>query len=203
MKLYYSPGACSLSPHIVLREAGETFDLVRVDLKTHKTESGDDFHRINPKGYVPTLELDDGSVLTEGVAIVQYIADTHPDSHLAPAAGTFDRAKLQEHLNFIATEFHKAFGPLFKPDSSASDKTAAIKIIERRLTFFEGILDDGRSFLMGEHFTVADAYLFTVVKWTYSHNIDLKKWQKLATYMGLISARDSVQQALEAEGLSK
>jgi len=203
MKLYFSPGACSLSPHIVLREAGATFELVRVDLKAHKTEHGDDFTLINPKGYVPTLQLDDGRVLTEGVAIVQYIADSFPGAKLAPIAGTFERAQLQEQLNFIATEFHKAFSPLFSPDISDSARAAAIKKIESRLDIFEKTFSDGRQYLLGNEFSVADAYLFTISTWAGHMKIDLKKWPEVAAFAERVSGRASVQQALKAEGLLK
>jgi glutathione S-transferase len=203
MKLYYTPGACSLSPHIVLREAGAQFGLVRVDLKTHRTESGQDFTEINPKGYVPVLQLDDGRLLTEGVAIVQYIADTFPSTKLAPIAGTFERAQLQEQLNFIATEFHKAFSPLFSPDISDTARTAAIKKIESRLDLFEHTFSDGRHYLLGNDFSVADAYLFTISTWTGHMKIDLKKWPKLAAFVERVRARPKVQEALKAEGLLK
>ena len=201
MKLYYSPGACSLSPHIVLREAGVKFDLVRVDLSTHKTEHGKDFNAINPKGYVPALELDDGQILTEGVAITQYIADTHPQAKLAPTPGTFDRARLQEQLNFISTEFHKAFSPLFSPDISEAAKAATIKNIERRLDFFNNFLGDGRQYLMGSTFSIADAYLFTVANWTNAKDINLGKWPNVAAFMARIGAREKVREAMKAEGL--
>jgi glutathione S-transferase len=144
MKLYYSPGACSLSPNIVLREAGVAFDLERVDTSTKKTETNADFLQINPKGYVPVLRLDDGEILTEGAAIVQYVADQRPDSGLAPKAGTIERARLQEHLNFTASELHKAFGPLFSPDTSEAGKQAAVTNVERKFEHFERVLSDKR-----------------------------------------------------------
>ena len=163
MKLYYSPGACSLSPHIVLREAGADFTLVRVDLKTKKLEDGSDYLAINSKGYVPALQLDNGELLTEGPAIIQYVADQHPSAGLAPAPGTLERARLQEWLNMIATEIHKSFTPLFR---GAGDewKNAALDNIRRRLDFAAQRLAT-HPFLMGERFSVADAYLFTVGSW--------------------------------------
>jgi len=203
MKLYFSPGACSLSPNIVLREAGANFELVRVDLKAHKTEKGDDFTQINPKGYVPALQLDDGRVLTEGVAIVQYIADTFPNAKLAPIAGTFERAQLQEQLNFIATELHKAFSPLFSPDTSDAGRAAAVKKIESRLDIFEKTFADGRQYLLGNDFSVADAYLFTISTWAGHMKIDLKKWPKVAAFVERVGGRPKVQEALKAEGLLK
>jgi glutathione S-transferase len=203
MKLFFTPGACSLAAHIVLREAGAKFSLVRVDLRTHKTEHGDDFTAINPKGYVPALQLDDGRVLTEVAAVVQYIADTYPSTKLAPIAGTFERAQLQEQLNFIATEYHKAFSPLFSPDISDTARAAGIKKIESRLDFFERMFSDGRAYLMGNDFSVADAYLFTISTWSGHMKIDLKKWPKVAAFVERVRGRDKVQETLKAEGLLK
>lgn len=203
MKLYYTPGACSLAAHIVLREAGAKLSLVRVDLKAHKTEHGDDFTAINPKGYVPALQLDDGRVLTEVAAVVQYIADTYPSTKLAPIAGTFERAQLQEQLNFIATEFHKAFASLFSPDIADTARAAGIKKIESRLDFFERTFSDGRAYLMGNDFSVADAYLFTISTWSGHMKIDLTKWPKVAAFAARVRARDKVQETLKAEGLLK
>lgn len=201
MKLYYSPGACSLSPNIVLREAGVPFELERVDTSTKKTETGDDFTKINSKGYVPALRLDDGQILTEGVAIVQYIADLKPESGLAARAGTIERARLQEHLNFTASEIHKAFAPLFSPDTTEANKQAAIANVARKLDHMERVLSDGRSYLLGDHFSVADAYLFVVSTWTNPTGIGLAKWPHLAKFVERVAARPKVREAMKAEGL--
>lgn len=201
MKLYYAPGACSLSPHISLREAGAAFDLERVDTKTRKTQSGADYLGINPKGYVPALQLDGGEVLTEGAAVVQFIADRHPAAGLAPANGSLERARLQEHLNFIASELHKAFTPLFDPSAPEAAKQAAPAAVARRLDHVERLLADGRAYLLGERFSVADAYLFTVASWTGPTGIGLDRWPKLASFVARVAARPAVQAAMRAEGL--
>ena len=164
MKLYYSPGACSLSPHIVLREAGLKFDPVLASTKTHKLQDGTDFYTINPKGYVPVLELDNGERLTEGPAIVQYLADQVPDKKLAPANGTFARARLQEWLNFTTSEIHKTYSPLFNPAVPEEYKTMARAKLVDRYRWVDAQLE-GKSFLLGDAFSVADAYLFTVTNW--------------------------------------
>jgi glutathione S-transferase len=202
MKLYYSPGACSLSPHIVLREAGLDFDLERVDLSRHVTETGADYTTINPKGYVPALRLDDGQVLTEGAAIVQYIADLRPAAGLAPQAGTLERVRLQEHLNYIAAEYHKAFSPLFSPSVTDAAKAAATANVGRRLDFFEQIFSDGRPYLTGDSFTVADAYLFVVSNWTKPTGIGLEGWPRVAGFVKRVAGRPKVQDAMRAEGLT-
>ncbi|OJT20485.1 glutathione transferase GstA [Archangium sp. Cb G35] len=202
MKLYYSPGACSLSPHIVLREAGLTFDIEKVDLRSKKTESGKDFTTINTKGYVPALQLDDGSVLTEGPAIVQYLADKAPQSKLAPANGTIERYRLQELLNFISTELHKGFSPLFNPTYPEDAKKIVIENLGKRLNHLNTALEKG-PFLTGEQFTVADAYLFTVLGWTAFVKIDLGQWPVLQAYHARVAGRPAVQAALKAEGLLK
>ncbi|OFX03024.1 MAG: glutathione transferase GstA [Alphaproteobacteria bacterium RIFCSPHIGHO2_12_FULL_66_14] len=201
MKLYYAPGACSLSPHISLREAGVPFDLERVDLASRKTASGEEFSKVNPKGYVPALRLDDGEVLTEGAVMVQFIADRYPAAGLAPANGTLERVRLQEHLNFIASELHKAFSPLFTPSTSEEAKRAAQANVARRLDYFEQLLGDGRLYLLGERFSVADAYLFTVANWTGPTGIGLAKWPNVAAFVARVAARPSVQAAMRAEGL--
>jgi len=201
MKLYYSPGACSLSPHIILREAGLDFDLERVDLATHKTENGTDYVQINPKGYVPALRLEDGGILTEGVAIVQYVADLAPKANLAPRVGTLDRARMQEHLNFIASELHKAFGPFFTSGTTDAGKQAAAQAVMRRLDHFEKALGDGRAYLLGETFTPADAYLFVVANWTAPTGISLDKYPRLAAFLERVAARPKVKEAMKAEGL--
>lgn len=202
MKLYYSPGACSLASHITLREAGAAFDLEKVDLKHKKTERDADFTAINPKGYVPTLTLDGGEVLTEGTAILQYIADQHPAAGLAPAAGTLARARLQEQLNYVATEIHKAFSPLFNPATGEAEKTAAKARIAQRLDLVERLLADGRRYLSGDSFSVADAYLFTIVNWTGATGIALDPWPQLAAFQQRVAGREAVQAALKAEGLA-
>lgn len=202
MKLYYSAGACSLSPHIVLLEAGLPYTLVKTDLKTKKTEGGADYLTINSKGAVPALELDDGRVLTEGPAIVQYLADQRPESGLAPRAGTFERYQLMEILNYITSEVHKGFSPLFNPESSAEMKQASVSALSKRFDWLAGFLE-GKNFLLGNTFTVADAYLFTVLSWARIVKIDLSKWPALAAYHVRIAQRPKVQAALKEEGLVK
>lgn len=201
MKLYYSPGACSLSPHIALREAGLPFTLEKVDTKTKKTESGADFYAVNPRGYVPALQLDDGSVLTEGAAIVQYIADLKPESELAPKPATLARARLQEELNFVSSELHKGFGPLFNTADSAENRDAAKGKLARRFDDVEAKLADGRPYLLGERFSVADGYLFTVANWGGHVGFPLDRWPKVQALMARVSARATVQDAMKAEGL--
>jgi len=201
MKLFYSPGACSLSPHILLREAGLSFTPVRVDLKTHKTEDGADFYAISAKGYVPALQLDDGSMLTEGVAIDLWIADQVPAAGLAPAGG-LDRYRMIEWLTFIATELHKNMGGLFVPGLPDATRT----MIEQRLTARLGLIEQqlaDHTWLTGEQFTVADAYLFTVASWAKWVKFDLSPWPQLAAYLARVAARPAVQAALKAEGLIK
>jgi glutathione S-transferase len=202
MKLYYSPGACSLSPHIVLRETGSKFDLEQVNLQAKKLKSGGDFLAINPKGQVPVLELDDGDRLTEGPAIVQYIADQKPETGLVPKAGTKARYHVQEWLNFITAEIHKSFSPLFRPNTPED----YVKIAKDNLAAKFGYLDHhlaGRQYLMGETFTVPDAYCFVVTSWSKYKEIDLGRWPNLNAYIGRIAARPKVQEALKAEGLIK
>ena len=202
MKLYYSPGACSLSPHIVLLEAGLKATSVKVDTKTHKTEDGGDYYAINPKGYVPLLELDDGDRLTEGPAIVQYLADRNPASKLAPAAGTMERYHLQEWLNFITAELHKQFSPLFQSKTPAEYKETLKEKISQRFDWVDQQLK-GRDYLMGSTFTVADAYLFTMLTWTKHVGIDLARWPVLTAYQARVAARPKVREAMIAEGLIK
>jgi glutathione S-transferase len=202
MKLYYSPGACSLSPHIVAEEAGIPIELEKVDLAKHKTEGGQDYLTVNPKGYVPALRLDDGSILTEGPAIVQYLADQKPASGLAPSAGTIDRYRLQEWLTFIGTEIHKSFSPLFNPASTDDAKNGAKTAIGKRLTYLNDQLAN-KQYLMGSKFTVADAYAFTIVNWTNFVGIDLKPYPNVVAYMSRIGGRPKVHAALKAEGLMK
>ncbi len=200
MKLYYSPGACSLSPHIVMREAGIPVQLVKVDTSARKTEDGADFKAINSKGYVPTLELPDGQRLTEGPAIVQYLADQVPASRLAPANGTIERVRLQEWLNFITSELHKQFSPLFDSRSEDGLKARLIEKIGGRFDWISKQLGN-RDYLMGTAFTVADAYLFTVLSWTRHVGIDLAKWPLLSAYTARVAQRPQVREALKAEGL--
>ena len=202
MKLYYSPGACSLAPHIVLREAGHEFDLDRVDIPNKKTESGADFWEINPKGYVPALKLDDGDVLTEVAVILQYIADQNQAAHLAPAMGHHDRYHLMEWLNFIATEVHKQIGALFNPKMTPEMKAVQVAVIERRMNALDKMLD-GRRYLMGDAFSVADAYLFNMMLWAKKHNIDIAKWPNVSAVNTRVGARAKVQEAMKVEGLIK
>ncbi|HQR20521.1 MAG TPA: glutathione transferase GstA [Burkholderiaceae bacterium] len=202
MKLYYSPGACSLSPHIVAREAGLPVTLVKVDLKGKKTDTGDDYHALSGKGYVPLLELDDGTRLTEGPAIVQYLADRAPACKLAPANGTIDRYRLQEWLNFITSELHKQFSPLFDPTMPEEAKAKFRAKITGRLDWIVGQIGN-HPYLMGQDFTVADAYLFTVLNWAQYTGIDLARWPLLVAYVARVAARPQVQAALTEEGLLK
>lgn len=202
MKLYFSPGACSLSPHIALQEAGLDFTLERVDIPKRQTAAGADFLAINSKGYIPALELKDGTVLTEGPAIVQFIADQAPDRQLAPANGTLERYQLIEWLNFISTELHKSFSPLFRPTSTEDMKDAARANLNNRFGWLAGRLE-GRDYLMGAQFTVADAYLFTVLGWAAFVKFDLSPWPVLGAYQQRVAARPAVQQAMRAEGLIK
>jgi glutathione S-transferase len=202
MKLYYSPGACSLASHIALREAGLAFELEKVDLRAKKTASGADFLAINSKGYVPALELDNGYLLTEGPAIGQYIADQKSESGLAPEAGSLERYQLQSYLNFITSELHKTIGSLFNPAMPAEWKTSVLALIDKRLTWMEAQLT-GKVYLMGAQFTVADAYLFTVLRWTVPFKIDLTKYPSIKDYFARVAARPKVQEAMHAEGLGK
>jgi glutathione S-transferase len=204
MKLYYSPGACSLSPHIVAVEAGIALELVRVNLgrTPHTTASGGDFSSVNPNGYVPVLELDDGQWLTEGPAIVQYLADLKPESALAPAAGTLARARLQSWLNFIGTELHKMYSPwLFHAEYGEQAQTVARGKIAERLGFVDRHLAAAGPFLAGESFSVADAYLFTAVSWSKLVNVDLSAFDALRAYLERVGARPAVREAMQAEGL--
>jgi glutathione S-transferase len=203
MKLYFSAGACSLSPHIVSLEAGIPLTLVKVDTKSKTTEDGADFLAINPKGYVPALQLDDGEVLTEGTAIVQFLADQKPAAKLAPAAGTFERVRLQEMLGYINSELHKTYSPLFGASVTPELRADRIAYLEKRYGFIEKRLADGRPYLFGEQFTVADAYLYTVTNWAGFVKVDLSAFPNLLAFQQRVSARPAVQQALAAEGLSK
>lgn len=202
MKLYYSPGACSLSPHIVLQEAGLPFEKVKTDTKTKTLEGGGDFRTVNPLGYVPALVLDDGTLLTEGPAIVQYIADQVPGKNLAPAAGTLERTKLQSWLNFVSTELHKGFSPLFNPSMPEEAKAIFRDRLATRFAHVDKHLA-GNDYLMGKTFSVADAYLFVVSGWTVPTKIDLAPYPNLVAFRKRMMERPAVQAALKAEGLMK
>jgi len=201
MKLYYAPGTCSLSPHIALREAGLDFELVKVDSKTKTTEHGADYWKINPYGYVPALELDDGAVLTEGPAIVQYIADLKPESGLAPANGTLERARLQSALGFINSELHKGIGALFAPGLGEAAKLAALDKIDLRLQQLSAQLGE-REWLVNGAFGAADGYLYNVLRWLKFFDVDLKRWPLLAAHSERVAQRPSVRAALQAEGIA-
>ena len=198
MKLYMSPGSCSLSPHIALREAGAAFELVRVDLREKKLPDGGDYLAVSAKGQVPVLELDDGSTLTENAAIVQYIADQNPEAGLAPAAGTIERYRLQEWLSFIGSELHKTFPALFVPRYPKEYKPMARQTLERKFATLDQHLADNE-FLMGDRFTMADAYCFAIMNWHKRSDIDLSPWPNLKAYMDRVAARPKVREALEAE----
>ena len=199
MKLYYSPGACSLAPHIAAKEEGLALELERVDLTTHRTEHGQDYRRLNPKGYVPALELDDGTLLTENVAILPFIADQKPEAGLAPPPETMARIRLIEWLAFLATELHKSFGPIFHRGNE-SLKAEARETIEKWLAYVADQLAD-RVFLMGDHFTVADAYLFVLLRWCDFAQIPLGNFPRVAAYRARIAARPAVQAAMREERL--
>ncbi|MBS0393903.1 MAG: glutathione transferase GstA [Proteobacteria bacterium] len=201
MKLYYTPGACSLAPHIVALEAGLTLELEAVDLDTGKTSAGADFKSVNPKGYVPALVLDDGRVLTEGPAIMQYIADLVPGAALAPAAGTFERYQLQEWLAFINSEVHKAFSPLFNPTAPEALRAFLLGALQRRYTYLDERLQS-RAFLMGHAFTVADVYLFVVTTWAGYVQLDLDGYRNVQAFQARVGARPAVRAAMAAEGLA-
>jgi glutathione S-transferase len=200
MKLYYSTGACSLSPHIALHEAGLAHTAILASTKTHALADGTDYYTINPLGYVPLLELDDGTRLTEGPAIVQWIADQVPAKHLAPANGTIERYKMQSWLTFIGTELHKGFSPLFNPATPAEYKAVVVERLVSRLKYVDGQLA-GKNYLMGDNFTVADGYLFTVSNWTVPMKIDISGMTNLAAFRARMAARPGVQAAMKAEGL--
>ena len=202
MKLYYSPGACSLAPHIVLSEAGVQFEAIQAPTKTHQLPDGSDYYLINPLGYVPLLELSDGTRMTEGPAIVQYIADQVPEKNLAPTNGTVARAQLQSWLNFISTELHKGFSPLFNPATPADYKIVVIDKLMSRLAWVDGQLA-GKSYLMGDTFSVADPYLFTVTNWAPRVGVDISSFSNIATFRDRMAARPAVQAAMKAEGLLK
>jgi glutathione S-transferase len=201
MKLYYSPGACSLSPHIALEEAGLKAELVKVDLKAGLTAGGDSYASVNPKGYVPALQLDDGQVLTEGPILVQYIADQASAKNIAPAAGTLERYRLGEWLTFINSEIHKSFGPLFDKSSPDESKATAKKKIDKRFKFVDQKLS-GHDYLMGSTFSVADGYLYVMLRWATQMSLDLSPYPALAAFIKRMQQRPGVNAALAAEGLS-
>jgi glutathione S-transferase len=200
MKLYYTPGACSLSPHIVASEAGIDLDLEKVDLQAKVTAAGHDYSKVNSKGYVPALQLDNGEVLTEGPAIVQYLADQKPASKLAPAAGTLERYRLQEMLGYLNSEIHKTYGAMFNPAITAPERADKVAYLHKRYALIEQQLSSHK-FLLGDQFTVADAYLFTVTTWADHLKVDLSQFPKLQAFQKTVSARPAVQKALRAEGL--
>lgn len=202
MKLYLSPGACSLAPHIALREAGLPFETEEVDLGSKKTKNGADYRAVNPKGSVPALQLDNGQVLTEAAIILQYIADKKPNAKLAPPPGTLERYRLQEWLNYIATEVHKGFSPLFNSKIPEAWKQVVMDALATRFDFLTKSLER-KPYLTGDTFTIADGYLFTILGWTTYMNIDLGKWPTLKAYVDRVAARPAVRAALKAEGLAK
>lgn len=202
MKLYFTPGACSLAPHIALREAGLPFETEEVDLGSKKTKNGADYRAVNPKGSVPALQLDNGQVLTEAAIILQYIADKKPNAKLAPPPGTLERYRLQEWLNYIATEVHKGFSPLFNSKIPEAWKQVVMDALATRFDFLTKSLER-KPYLTGDTFTIADGYLFTILGWTTYMNIDLGKWPTLKAYVDRVAARPAVRAALKAEGLAK
>lgn len=203
MKLYFSPAACSLAVHIVARELGLPIELVKVDLRTHRLDDGTDYHRINPRGYVPLLELDDGTRVTEVAALVQYLADLAPESELMPAAGTIDRVRAQGWLTFISSELHKAFSPwLWHNDTAASTKQNVLERLARHFGELDALLTR-QPFLMGDTFTVADAYAYTILSWSHLLRVDLAPYPSLAGYLARVGKRPAVAEALAAEGLTR
>jgi len=202
MKLYYKPGACSLTPHIILHEAGLAFETEKVDFATKKTDAGADYLALNPKGYVPLLQLDDGQMLTEVAAIVQYLGDRAPEKRLVPPSGTMERYRLQEWLSYISSELHKGFNPLFNPKAPEEWKILVKEMLARRIDFIAKHLE-GKDYLMGETFTVADAYLFNVMNWARLVKVDLTPWPVLKTFSERVAARPAVRAAMVEEGLIK
>ncbi|MDE1903630.1 MAG: glutathione transferase GstA [Alphaproteobacteria bacterium] len=202
MKLYYSPGACSLSPHIVLNEAGFNYEVEKVDLASKKTEKGADFFAINPKGYVPVLALDDGQIITEGPAIVQYLGDQKPASGIVPKAGTMERVREQEWLNFITSELHKSYSPLFRPTTPDEYKKLAREYLAKRLAILDKHLA-GKQYILGDKFSAVDAYAFTVLRWSQYTNVDLSPFPNIKAFMERVAARPKVQETLKQEGLQK
>ena len=202
MRLYFSPGACSMAPHIVLRTAGFSFELEMVDLAKKETASGEDYNKINPKGSVPAIQLDDGQILTEAAVILQYLADQKPESGLVPRPGTMERYRLMEWMNFVTSEVHKQFGPLFNPKVTGEWKENQLNLLSSRFDYLTKSLE-GKQFLMGDKFSVADAYLFTVLNWSNFLKVDLEKWPALKDYMGRVAGRPEVKETMQVEGLIK
>jgi len=200
MKLFFSPGACSMATHIVLLETEQPFELDKVDLGTKKTQSGEDYTAINPSGYVPSLQLNNGEILTESAVILQYVGDQAPGSDIFPAAGSMDRYRVMGQLNFISSEIHKTLGVLFNPKITAAHKDYQLAVFGKRCDVLSAQLA-GKIYLTGETFTVADAYLFTVLSWCKIFAIDLSNWPVIVDYLGRVASRPSVQEALKAEGL--
>lgn len=200
MKLYYTPGACSLSPHIVLKESGQAYELEKVDLGKKRTETGKDYLTINPKGSVPALQLDNGEILTEGPAIVQYLSDQKPDAKLAAPAGTLERYRLQEMLNYISTELHKNYSPLFNPTIHESHRKMVVDNLSKRYEYLAKLLEN-KPYLLGENFQLPDAYLFVVTNWAKPLHFDLSPWPIIQQYHAKIAARPAVQAAMKEEGL--
>lgn len=200
MKLFYKPGACSLASHITLRESGKDFTLIGVDLMHKRTENGDDFLKVNPKGQVPTLLLDDNTLLTEGVAIMQYIADSVADRQLLAPVGTINRYRTLEWLNYIATELHKGFTPLFRPDTPEDYKPTARALLDKKLAYIDESLANAL-WISGSRFTIADAYLFTVLRWAFAVKLEMAGYKNIAAYMERVAARPAVAAAMAAEGL--
>lgn len=200
MKLFYKPGACSLASHITLRESGKDFTLIGVDLMHKRMENGDDFLKVNPKGQVPALLLDDNTLLTEGVAIMQYLADSVADRQLLAPVGSINRYKTLEWLNFIATELHKSFTPLFRPDTPEDYKPTVRALLDKKLAYIDESLA-GAQWISGSRFTIADAYLFTVLRWAFAVKMNMAAYQNIADYMTRVAARPAVAAALSAEGL--
>lgn len=201
MKLFYKPGACSLASHITLREAGKEVSLLSVDLMKKRLENGDDFFAINPKGQVPALLLDDSTLITEGVAIMQYVADNAPESQLLAPVGALPRYKTLEWLNFIATELHKGFTPLFRPDTPEEYKPSVRALLEKKLQYVNDTLSH-QVWISGAHFTVADAYLFTVLRWARAVKLNLAELTHIDAYMARVAARPAVAAAMAAEGIA-
>ena len=201
MKLYFSPGACSLAPHIILRELGAEFELVQVDLFSKKTEFGDDFFEVSPHGRVPALQLEGQEVLTESVAVLQYLADQHPDAKLAPENATLERARLQEAFNFLTSDVHKAFGPIFG-GGSEQEKQQAVEMIAPKFDYINGQLAS-KDYLVGNRFSIVDAYLYVLTSWTFPAGMDLNQWPNLAAHFARTSARESVIEAMKVEGLTQ
>lgn len=200
MKLFYKPGACSLAPHIILRETGKAFTLEAVDLMTKRLGDGSDYLAINPKGQVPALQLDDGTLITEAVVIMQYLADSVPQKNLLAASGEMSRYKTLEWLNYIATELHKGFTPLFRPDTPDEYKPTVRSLLEKKLSFLNGELAS-REFIAGDHFTIADAYLYNVLRWARAIKLEMGSLSNIDAFMARVAARESVIATLAAEGL--